>query len=629
MQIRVKTVNSDILAADGGVRATALQIFKTQIDSLDLPQVKELAQQLKRKNRYEDTQAVYAWVKSNIKYKRDPEGVEVIRRADATLSERVGDCEDMTILINALLYSMGYQMNEIKSNVIAQDKDYCHIFPTLGYDNRTDSGVITGVAMDCVPEISVHNEIASPITKAKVFTLQEMKNMADAGKEPIMGVKGNIAGLGGSMPTTDLTKELQRKQSEILQRAKGGILSAEDRKHLRKIHTIIRMNGVPEQKYMAQLLPFMEDVTPSGNIVWRDGSEEEVAIFLNAADLEMQTGENLTNDSDGIEGLGAILPKLKAKLKAAAQKKTLAKPKVKNQVPPKGTSVPRPVAPKKKVGTKLKDVLKKVVDKVKTEIKEGVQHPGHTLIRFQPGTIAIRNGALLGFDINIFHLASKLQVGYFTEKEAKDKGLDLDEWKKAVAATQKAEDSFFKIGGEREKFKKAVKKGYDLGVKHGKGIKGVEEIGVVEPVSATIVGMATAFFSMVGTFLKGVNFKKMQSKAKDKDVNAEQDLAESFADGDTRNFYEKATGAMNLVEDILPSSNGFSNEGEQEVAQQNFTNYTETPGNENASAPEGGTSDGKTPDGKDGQRLFGAGSWMPWVLGGGAIVAGLYFLNSK
>lgn len=52
--------------------------------------------------------AIQGWVKRNIRYVQDVAGVETIQTPDVTLSLMAGDCDDQSIIVAALLESIGH-----------------------------------------------------------------------------------------------------------------------------------------------------------------------------------------------------------------------------------------------------------------------------------------------------------------------------------------------------------------------------------------------------------------------------------------------------------------------------------------------------------------------------------------
>lgn len=55
-----------------------------------------------------EIQALFEWVQRNVRYTKDPFRLEVLHSARRILELRAGDCDDMTILLGAMLESIGH-----------------------------------------------------------------------------------------------------------------------------------------------------------------------------------------------------------------------------------------------------------------------------------------------------------------------------------------------------------------------------------------------------------------------------------------------------------------------------------------------------------------------------------------
>ncbi|MFN7703297.1 MAG: hypothetical protein ACK5OS_01645 [Chryseotalea sp.] len=124
----------------------------------------------------------------------------------------------------------------------------------------------------------------------------------------------------------------------------------------------------------------------------------------------------------------------------------------------------------KKAANKVASATKKVANKV----GEGLKKIGKAIVRYNPATIAIRNGLILAMKINLFRLAEKIGYGYWTEQEAQSKGLELNEWKKNRDVLEKVRKIHKGMGGKLSKLDSAIKQGWNKGVKkhnlvHGLG----------------------------------------------------------------------------------------------------------------------------------------------------------------
>ena len=60
------------------------------------------------KDSVSEIEAIFNFVRDNIRYLRDINGVETIATPDKTLLCRIGDCDDQTVLLASLLESVGY-----------------------------------------------------------------------------------------------------------------------------------------------------------------------------------------------------------------------------------------------------------------------------------------------------------------------------------------------------------------------------------------------------------------------------------------------------------------------------------------------------------------------------------------
>src|SRR5215813_8572901 len=81
-------------AKDFYVRQKAIQIFRMC--------------GVRPKNRFGEVCALFDWVRRNIRYTRDIFRVELLHSPRRMLELQAGDCDDMTILLGAMLMSTGH-----------------------------------------------------------------------------------------------------------------------------------------------------------------------------------------------------------------------------------------------------------------------------------------------------------------------------------------------------------------------------------------------------------------------------------------------------------------------------------------------------------------------------------------
>jgi hypothetical protein len=84
-----------------------------------------------------EIQALFEWVQQNVRYTKDPYRVEVLHSARRLLDLLAGDCDDMTILLAAMLESVGHptRMVIVGPNRL-QPSLFSHIYLEVSYQGR-------------------------------------------------------------------------------------------------------------------------------------------------------------------------------------------------------------------------------------------------------------------------------------------------------------------------------------------------------------------------------------------------------------------------------------------------------------------------------------------------------------
>ena len=133
----------------------------------------------------------------------------------------------------------------------------------------------------------------------------------------------------------------------------------------------------------------------------------------------------------------------------------------------------------KKAGSQMKDAVVDPVKQTYDDIKEGVKINadltkqtisigGKVLkvlfIKINPVTVLIRNCLRGLLRLNFAGMATRFNVGLLTEKEAADLGYDSKTWQKAKRAMERAKKLFKSMGGNPDKFEKAIRNGSKLPV---------------------------------------------------------------------------------------------------------------------------------------------------------------------
>lgn len=80
---------------------------------------------------------LFEWVKRNVRYTRDIHRVELLHTARRMLELRAGDCDDMTILLGAMLMSIGHPVRLVLAGFRPQQPHlYSHIYPEVRLKER-------------------------------------------------------------------------------------------------------------------------------------------------------------------------------------------------------------------------------------------------------------------------------------------------------------------------------------------------------------------------------------------------------------------------------------------------------------------------------------------------------------
>lgn len=110
-------------AKDFYVRQKAIEIFR--------------AYRVPAKDRMGEVCALFDFVKRNIRYTRDIFRVELLHSARRMLELRAGDCDDMTILLGALLLSTGHPVRLVLAGFKRhRPHAYSHIYPEVNVRGR-------------------------------------------------------------------------------------------------------------------------------------------------------------------------------------------------------------------------------------------------------------------------------------------------------------------------------------------------------------------------------------------------------------------------------------------------------------------------------------------------------------
>lgn len=114
----------------------------------------------------------------------------------------------------------------------------------------------------------------------------------------------------------------------------------------------------------------------------------------------------------------------------------------------------------KKKARKTKRKARRATRKAKRAKKGGIlKRVWKGVKRFNPATIAMRNGVLAAAKIDLKKMSSRLRYAFLTPEQAQRLGVDMGKHQKIKASYSKLERKFVQIGGKAKNLKNAILKG--------------------------------------------------------------------------------------------------------------------------------------------------------------------------
>jgi predicted transglutaminase-like cysteine proteinase len=519
------------------------------------PDVKELAFSLQGQTDEQTFRNIWNFVTNNIKYQNDQKGYEQLRTPNRTLHDEIGDCDDFSILISAILSNLGHKHELVVAAYKAVDK-WQHIYP-VAYSRSGKRYVI-----DCVPEIPVFNYEAKPIKNKILIDMCKEIPLNRNSKQNTSQMKLEELGL---ISETEMIEELREpfninslegianddEEISLLQGLLGNVaivneddeydnvLSGSELKQNIIIKQLVNAKSALEKELasptnLSQINDTKTDLVLIKNIIvnFEDEDERDHAIelaiskntlYLNfyktiqygVSDLleglagedddlyylKLMKEEGILDeiiddnfDIDDFEDSVDLQDEFEGLSDIEGRKERIAKRQLRKQT----RKAKGPVY--KKFGQKVK----KGVSSFKKK------HPklakfGHAVVKYSPYTFAARKSLELFIRGNAFKMADKLSVGYLSESQARKLGYTKSEWQKFVQGKDKAESKWYSIGGKKEYFQKMIKSS-KAGKRAGLSGTTLEAIGI----APAIVAAALKIFGSVIGF-----FKKLKLKRKD------------------------------------------------------------------------------------------------------------------
>ena len=444
---------------------------------------KEIAAYLKGATVKQTCEKIWNFLYHHIQYKLDEKGLEQLRRPNRSWAERKTgiDCDCFSIFVSSILTNLQipHSFRITKYNRDTYQHVYVIVPPSTGQ-----------YIIDCV--ISRFN-YEKPFTANKDFPMSLDKINIAVLSGTDTDVMDVISGLEGfdQMELLGADSEAQRSQAIFDHLVKTRNLIVQ------KPYLIAQVDYPPA---FIQMLDYaiaawhtpnrttaLENLARNENVLNRmsgmDGVPDET---------ELDGTDDLWSHIDGLT-LGEIQEELNGKARGKAKKKN------------------------------KKGFFRKAGQAVKKGVKKGVK----ALVRFNPVSIAARNGFLLAMKLNIKKMASKLKWGYATREQAVAKKVSAQEWKKSKKALAKVEKLFVDtLQGKKSALKNAILKGKAKGIN---GLEGPEEM-EVQGLGIVPAAALAAAAPMIVAALKIMNdsglMKKGEAQNAESDINAKASEAD-------------------------------------------------------------------------------------------------------
>lgn len=91
------------------IRAMEDMVKKGRADETIIFLASQVLRKVDPKDYFGQVSALHEWVKKNIHYVRDPNGVELLRSPFWTLYYKAGDCDDQAVLLSSLAQAVGFK----------------------------------------------------------------------------------------------------------------------------------------------------------------------------------------------------------------------------------------------------------------------------------------------------------------------------------------------------------------------------------------------------------------------------------------------------------------------------------------------------------------------------------------
>ena len=530
-----------------------------RIVAVQHPAVADIALSLEASEEAQTFENIWDFVRGHIQYQNDAKGVEQLRTPQRTLHDKVGDCDDFSILISSILTNLNIR-HELIVAAYKKKNDWQHIYP-VAYDNKGNRYVI-----DCVPEIPYFNYEAQPIINKIIIPmkLEELNGVEESTAIEELTEPFNLDGLGSADTEDEEIMEIQGLLGNVAivdeDEEYDTVLSGSELHRNLILRQLVDAKKTLTQEIsnpteISQFSPVHKDLQQINNIINAFDDDEDLQEALQTAIRSgglyknfYKTIEYALEDAlHGLAGEDDEMFYLKVMDDNGMLDQLLAEDDLDG------------------LGELGRGWFKRLRTKIKTGVKKfKKKYPklskiAHALKKYSPATFGVRRSVELFLRANAMQMASKIALGYATESQAKRLGYSKAEWLKFVTGKNKAESRWYSIGGKKAYFKNMIL--------HGRGAKaiGLNGFGGVDlgelGIAPAIIAAASKVFGMVLGFFKKLKLKKKQN-AQSNTANprsatatypSSTDTATSFNDGTRSAHVDNTSG---VTEEVTRDENG-------------------------------------------------------------------------
>ena len=515
---------TDVFIKNGNVLETVESCIETIAEHFR--EVEELASMLKADTVKASCKNIFDFSYKYLQYHKDEDGKEQLRTPARSwldgqmrfkqkgISSAGIDCDDYSIFVGSLLKNLGIPF-KLRITKYDGKKNFQHIYvivPALGdsEDEIVIDPVLSKFDYQKPYSFEKSNFDMSPVQIAGLNGIDGLTGSSSLGL-PISVLSG-IDLAGGHQAQADHEELIAIVSGVDFDEAINGLGDAEDAtyRYLVRTRNFLLRNADNKAK-MAHIQNPDQFISMLNQAIkfWNTPQRDKVLAKLSDIEDKLTKNGLIKLDMDAIEGL-AELDDIDEEIEGLEGNRGLG-----------GF-----FKSLKRIGKKIKKGVKKHIKKVGKIAKKVAK----AIVRFNPLSIAIRNGLLAALRLNMFGIAKKLQYAYLPEQSASKYGIDAKKLRDLKKRHKRVRKLFKGLQGREKNLRKAILKGAKQKSKDF-SLKGVDglllDLQVLEAIgelgelghlgaaaTAASVGAASGVLAKIKSWLKPVKniFTKIKSK---------------------------------------------------------------------------------------------------------------------